>query len=419
MGNIAIQVEGLGKRYLIGARQAGYRTMRESVAGLFSSPLRKRNQAEDEHWALRDVSFEVKHGEVVGIIGQNGAGKSTLLKILSRIAKPTTGLARVCGRVGSLLEVGTGFHPELSGRENVYMNGAILGMSKMEIDRKFDEIVAFAEVEKFLETPVKRYSSGMQLRLGFAVAAHLEPEIMIVDEVLAVGDTAFQQKCLGKMKDVARESRTVLFVSHNLPAVTNLCGRAITLQGGCVAYDGDVRSGVDRYLGLQQKASSRDLSTRKDRRGTQQARFSHIRYLDPSLGEVPAVRSGDDVIIDLSYECDSDRPLRNVQIGVDIFGDHECRLMNLTTTWTNSDLEEIPPMGAIRCKIPHLPLMAGEYRLDTYFGINGEMADFVSHAATLTVQAADYYGSGKLPTHGYFLADHSWEIERCSKSHVD
>jgi lipopolysaccharide transport system ATP-binding protein len=258
MSNIAIHAEGLGKLFRIGAKEQ-YRTFRETLSDSVTTPFRRaylKLQGSNGHlgdtnntiWALRDVSFTVKRGEVVGIIGRNGAGKSTLLKILSRITEPTVGAAEIHGRVGSLLEVGTGFHGELSGRENIYLNGAILGMKKAEIARKFDEIVAFAEVTKFIDTPVKHYSTGMYLRLAFAVAAHLEPEILIVDEVLAVGDQEFQKKCLNKMQDVGHEGRTVLFVSHNMPAVTRLCQRGILLKGGTVAADGPVHQVVTDYL---------------------------------------------------------------------------------------------------------------------------------------------------------------------------
>jgi lipopolysaccharide transport system ATP-binding protein len=248
----AIRVEGLGKRYRVrqGQARTSYRTLRESLSSLVRSPFPGRGSQgdRDEIWALKDVSFEVQPGEVVGIIGRNGAGKSTLLKILSRITKPTKGRVHLNGRVGSLLEVGTGFHPELTGRENVYLNGSILSMSRKEIDRRFDEIVAFAEVERFLDTPVKRYSSGMYVRLAFAVAAHLEPDILIIDEVLAVGDTAFQAKCQGKMGDVSQQGRTVLFVSHNLAAIRSLCQRVIVLrQGEIVSDEVRVEAGLRSY----------------------------------------------------------------------------------------------------------------------------------------------------------------------------
>jgi lipopolysaccharide transport system ATP-binding protein len=258
MPDIAIRVDALSKRYTIGRRHAS-RTAREALMSALSAPVRRARRAlasrhdrgdadETTLWALKDVTFEVKHGEVVGVIGRNGAGKSTLLRILSRITEPTRGEAEIFGRVGSLLEVGTGFHPDLTGRENAFLNGAILGMSRAEVQRKFDEIVAFAEVERFIDTPVKHYSSGMYTRLAFAVAAHLEPEILVVDEVLAVGDAEFQRKCLGRMGEVARQGRTVLFVSHNMGSVQALCSRAILLSHGVVLVDADASATVKRYL---------------------------------------------------------------------------------------------------------------------------------------------------------------------------
>jgi len=257
MHDIAIRVENVSKLYHLGRAQERHDTLRDAISDFrlrisdLTKPNRQSpiaNQKPEDLWALRDVSFEVKRGEVVGIIGRNGAGKSTLLKILSRITEPTSGYADIHGRVGSLLEVGTGFHPELTGRENIYLNGAILGMRRAEINRKFDEIVAFAEIERFLDTPVKRYSSGMYVRLAFAVAAHLEPEILLVDEVLAVGDSSFQKKCLNKMQDVGEQGRTVLFVSHNMPAVTRLCERTILLDEGGVLMDGPSYEVVGAYL---------------------------------------------------------------------------------------------------------------------------------------------------------------------------
>ena len=251
-GAVAIRVEGLSKSYRIGEIRPRYKTIRDSVTEMVSKPLRRwtrgRPGAETTMWALRDISFEVGRGEVIGVIGRNGAGKSTLLKILSRITQPTLGRAEIHGRIGSLLEVGTGFHPELTGRENVFLNGAILGMRRAEIAAKFDEIVAFAEVAKFIDTAVKHYSSGMYLRLAFAVAAHLEPDILLVDEVLAVGDVLFQKKCLGKMEDVARTGRTVLFVSHNMGAVRSLCTKGLFLESGKVLQAGDVGKCIETYF---------------------------------------------------------------------------------------------------------------------------------------------------------------------------
>jgi lipopolysaccharide transport system ATP-binding protein len=258
MNDIVIRTEHLSKKYKIGTRSRSYKTLRDTLSSVALSPIhalsglgsnvnRKDGKHDDFIWALKDISFEVKRGDVVGIIGRNGAGKSTLLKILSRITEPTSGFADISGRVGSLLEVGTGFHPELTGRENIYLNGAILGMRKSELDRKFDEIVAFAAVETFIDTPVKHYSSGMFLRLAFAVAAHLEPQILLVDEVLAVGDAMFQKKCLGKMGEVAKEGRTVLFVSHNMGAMRSLCNKAIVLENSRVIHDGEVSKGIESY----------------------------------------------------------------------------------------------------------------------------------------------------------------------------
>ena len=269
MNNIAIKVENLGKRYRIGEIQQ-YKALRDTMTDALYAPFRGISQlvnpkseitnpkSNNHIWALKDVSFEVKQGEVIGIIGRNGAGKSTLLKILSRITEPTEGRAEIHGRMGSLLEVGTGFHPELTGRENIYLNGAIIGMKKVEIVRKFDEIVAFAEIEKFIDTPVKHYSSGMYVRLAFAVAAHLEPEILLIDEVLAVGDLAFQKKCLGKMEDVAKEGRTVLFVSHNMQAISQLCNRAILLDNGKLSKDDATQQTLNAYIGLDSGSNTFD-----------------------------------------------------------------------------------------------------------------------------------------------------------------
>jgi lipopolysaccharide transport system ATP-binding protein len=264
MAQYAIQAHGLSKAYRISPERgpAQYRTLRETLVEASRRPFRRRSERSDIFWALDDVSFDVEQGEAIGFIGRNGAGKSTLLKLLSRITRPTRGTADIYGRMGSLLEVGTGFHPELSGRENVYLNGAILGMSRADIRRRFDEIVAFAEVERFLETPVKRYSSGMYMRLAFAVAAHLQPEILVVDEVLAVGDTAFQAKCIGKMEDVASEGRTVVFVSHNMAAITQLCSKVVLLESGVVAASGSPDQVIARYLGSGNQQGRADLSRR-------------------------------------------------------------------------------------------------------------------------------------------------------------
>lgn len=308
MSDIAIRVENLGKMYRIGQAQQRHDTLRDALVATFKRlhvPTFKRsnvptsersNGSEDIIWALKDVSFEVKRGEVVGIIGRNGAGKSTLLKILSRITEPTTGRVEMYGRVGSLLEVGTGFHPELTGRENIYLSGAILGMKKAEIDRRFDEIVAFAEIERFLDTPVKRYSSGMYVRLAFAVAAHLEPEILLVDEVLAVGDATFQKKCLGKMGDVGREGRTVLFVSHNMAAVQSLCNSATWLDEGMIRAVGPVDSVVADYL----------MAARSTMLKFAQGRVKLLRVIlkDSRSNITSCFGSGDDIVVEVHFRTE-------------------------------------------------------------------------------------------------------------------
>jgi lipopolysaccharide transport system ATP-binding protein len=301
-----IRVENLGKQYRLGGPQAAYSTLRESLVGAARAPFRWAQRGKPPAatvWAVRDVSFEVKPGEIVGIIGRNGAGKSTLLKMLSRITEPTTGAIDLYGRVGSLLEVGTGFHPELSGRENIYLNGAILGMLRTEIARKFDEIVAFAEVEKFIDTPVKHYSSGMYLRLAFAVAAHLEPEILIVDEVLAVGDARFQRKCLNKMQDVGQQGRTVLFISHSMAAITRLCQRAILLNEGQVIADGPSDRVVSTYLhsGLG-TAAERAWPERSKAPGNEVARLRRVRVHDAGGQTAEAIDIRQPVGLEMEFE---------------------------------------------------------------------------------------------------------------------
>jgi lipopolysaccharide transport system ATP-binding protein len=320
MTAIAIRAEGLGKSYRIGKRQERYRTFREAILQNLGAPLRRiRSVLRAEHagdlgesvWALRNASFEVRPGEVLGVIGRNGAGKSTLLKILSRVTQPTEGHAELHGRVGSLLEVGTGFHPELTGRENVFLNGAILGMRRAEIRRKFDEIVAFAEVDRFIDTPVKRYSSGMYLRLAFAVAAHLEPEILVVDEVLAVGDASFQKKCMGKMESVAGEGRTILFVSHNLAAITSLCSRAILLQRGELHATGPATDIVASYLSdVTGAAASVVWPSLEEAPGTDGVKVMAVRLVDENGAPASSVDIERPVTLKVSYHIDAPRSFR-------------------------------------------------------------------------------------------------------------
>ena len=328
MSDIAIRVEGIGKQYRIGKREQ-YKTLRDTLVSAFAAPWQKAGkvlrgegvesgESDQLLWALQDISFEVKRGEVIGVIGGNGAGKSTLLKILSRITEPTVGFAEIQGRVGSLLEVGTGFHPELTGRENIYLNGAILGMKRTDIDRQFDEIVAFSEVERFIDTPVKHYSSGMYLRLAFAVAAHLEPEILLVDEVLAVGDAGFQKKCLGKMGNVAKEGRTVLFVSHNLGAITQLCGRAVQLEKGRLKRVGPAAEVVAAYLSAVVDTELRSSwSSDSSNLNHAESRFRSARLLSVEKQLMATVYFDSPFLIELTYDVTAS--IRDLSISYKVY----------------------------------------------------------------------------------------------------
>lgn len=441
MSDTAICVEKLSKLYQIGARDQ-HDNLRDQLADLFSAPLRwlrngRRSTADSLHgsagrslrsaaglppsvvrqestdsviWALKDVSFEVKRGEVVGVIGRNGAGKTTLLKILSRITKPTEGRARINGRVSSLLEVGTGFHAELTGRENIYLNGAILGMKKREIDRKFDDIVAFAEVEKFIDTPVKYYSSGMYVRLAFAVAAHLEPEILLVDEVLAVGDLGFQRKCLGKMGEVGGQGRTVLFVSHNMAALTNLCQRAFLLDSGSIVREGLAREVVQNYLSSFGEGKWISLERRKDRYGDGRLRITHVSLADGEGRAVDSLRSGEPGQIVLHYRSILQENFRNVHINLYLLTAWGERLCDFQTDLVGDNFAEIGPTGKFVCLIPRVPLQSGSYPF-TFRVYSSEriMLDEVQNAGRITVEQGDFYRSGRVSEQGIFFADHCWK----------
>jgi lipopolysaccharide transport system ATP-binding protein len=419
MSDFAIRAEGLGKRYRIGTRQR-YRTLRDSIAQAFSAPFRsgslRKPKADLDMWAIQDVSFELKHGEVVGIIGRNGAGKSTLLKILSRITDPTTGRAEIRGRVGSLLEVGTGFHPELTGRENVYLNGAILGMRKTEIDSRFDEIVAFSEVEKFLDTPVKYYSSGMSVRLAFAIAAHLEPEILIVDEVLAVGDLAFQKKCLGKMNDVSRGGRTVLFVSHNMAAIENLCQRGLVLNRGKLEFDGPIAAAANYYFNTLSAGCNpdghifdlNDAPHRVSRVGKFLRRIEFFTGDDRPLAE--GVRIGQPLKVKIHFDLPSATSSFNIGLGFNnIFGQ---RIFTAHSLFEPERLHgnRVGPQIFV-CDIPSLTLTTGTYTTKLWMDIANTEADAVDDAARIDVIESDYYGTGKVPWNGTFVLPHRWYLE--------
>lgn len=404
----ALSVRGVSKAYRLGTESAT--TIREALLRTVSG---RRDEDPQTLWALRDVSLEVARGETVGIIGRNGAGKSTLLKLISRITWPTHGEIHLYGRIGSLLEVGTGFHPELTGRENIFLNGTILGMRRHEIRRRFDEIVAFAEIERFLDTPVKRYSSGMYIRLAFAVAAHLDPEILVVDEVLAVGDASFQRKCLGKMGEVAREQgRAVLFVSHNMVAITALCSRAVLLENGSVTQDGAAPAVVQRYLNSLERVTTVPMADRRDRRGSGALRFETFAARNASLGG-GLIRSGDDVVFEIAYR--SDRPtLRNVHVDIVIHGPFDEQLAQLSNTSQRGVFEEAPGTGTFRCRVPRFPFEAGAYRVTVYSEVDGDVADWVIHAATIDVEPGNFFGTGRtnFEGQGHFLVAHEWTTDR-------
>lgn len=421
--NPVIQVENLGKRYRIGAAQKRAKNLREALRRLPLAPfryLRTRVHGPEEAdilWALKEVSFEVKQGEVLGIIGRNGAGKSTLLKILSRITDPTEGRAQIRGRVNSLLEVGTGFHPELTGRENIYMNAALHGMKRAEIDRKLDEIIAFAEVEKFMDTPVKRYSSGMYTRLAFAVAAHLEPEILIVDEVLAVGDAAFQNKCLGKMGEVARVGRTVIIVSHNMGSIEALCRRCVVLKEGSVDFVGDAQEAISKYLSDSQIRSNVSMALRHDRLGS-----GSLIIVDVSIGvsgneSCDYWRTGEDCIVSFRYSVRPGVCIASVDIGMVVEDCNGHKLLYANTIVSRMQVSISHRGGTIDCLIKELPLSSGEYFLTYDVYHQGELLDKVEHAKSIRIESRDGVDTwASWGGYGTVCAKYSWSTRNADSS---
>ena len=400
--NTVIKVNNIGKRYSIGEKEK-YLTLRDSLVKIFH-----KRAPNPTIWALKNISFNVEKGEVLGIIGSNGAGKSTLLKILSRITDPTVGTAEIHGRVASLLEVGTGFNLELTGRENIYLNGAILGMTKKEINSKFSEIVDFAGINKFLDTPVKHYSSGMYMRLAFAVAANLNSEILIIDEVLAVGDAEFQKKCLGKMNELASSGRTVIFVSHNIPAVQNLCDRVIVMDKGKIVATGKTIPMIKKYLGLNQVGAGKIVLSdpHLNRSGSGKARFTSIRYLNHDE-QVSAFLSGENSTIELSYASREPEMLKNVDISLGFDDEIGTRLFALSTELTGETFSQLDSTGKIKVHIPKLPLNAGTYTLTLFMRVNGEISDWLIGVCQLIVEKGDYYGTGKIyEGQGSMLIEH-------------
>ena len=418
MSDTVIKVENLSKQYRIGGARKGYKTFRETLvdatkapfqllSSMLPAPSSKLSSTEDTIWALKDVSFEVKRGEVVGIIGRNGAGKSTLLKILSKITEPTKGRVELRGRVGSLLEVGTGFHSELTGHENVYMYGAILGMDRWEVTRKFDEIVAFAALEKFIETPVKRYSSGMYMRLAFAVAAHLETEILLIDEVLAVGDLDFQKKCLGKMEDVARkEGRTLLFVSHNMLAIKSLCSRSILLDDGQIRIDSNSTRCVEEYVNQSMSHFKMgDLSQfRRDRITSDTSTFcTRIQVLNAktSHDELPNFSCGDDIEIEMEFEVR--RPIRGVALTIILSKTTGERIATVFSGDQRILINLDPGQAIYRCRLKGIPLTPGTYQAD--IGIN--QASSISKAYDV-ILAYPLFSISDVPQTGGQFPHRSW-----------
>jgi lipopolysaccharide transport system ATP-binding protein len=414
-----IDVDHLSKEYELG-RSVNRDNLREFLMRKFKFSSRWERAKKDskqsrKFWALDDVSFQVAQGDVVGILGRNGAGKSTLLKIISKVTDPSKGSITLRGRLGSLLEVGTGFHPELTGRENVYLNGAILGMSKAEIDACFDEIVSFSEISKFLDLAVKHYSSGMYLRLAFAVAAHLNTEILIADEVLAVGDFAFQRKCLRKMSEVARQGRTVLFVSHNMAAVADLCVRGLVLDAGKLTFDGSAKQAIQLYIGMMFNTQNTvshiiDLRGALDRRSPQgkllRAIELYINQDEPLLRGIPL---GAHLKIRVHFSLPFPTSVFDVGLG---FNNTVGQRVFTAHTLFEADRDHATASGpqVLVCEIPRLTLVPGDYVLRVWLDIGNVEADLIDSAARITVLESDFYGGGKLPNDGMFVLEHHWSL---------
>ncbi len=413
MSDVAIRVENLGKKYKIGSSKIG--DLRNSFGEFISSinPFQGKqnshsaNLPKTDFWALKDIDFEIKKGEAVGIIGKNGAGKSTLLKILSRITEPTTGYFTINGRVSSLLEVGTGFHMELTGRENIYLNGTILGMKRKEIKEKFDEIVAFSGVEQFIYMPVKHYSSGMKVRLAFSVAAHLEPEILIIDEVLAVGDAEFQKKCLGKMEDVTGQGRTVLFVSHNLPAVNQLCQIGLLLDEGKLLKRDMISEVIHEYIDINKKKTSENgLINLNLRKGNGRYRVEWIKMLNKDFGPLHVARTGSELIFEIKF--DRVISLKEGYFRIDFAIDTE---QNMRVGWFSSDAVKSQisdEFTTIHLRIPKFIMGQGSYYLTFYSTLNGIVVDYIHQGFAFNVEEGDFFGTGRIipKSQTFIYSDH-------------
>jgi lipopolysaccharide transport system ATP-binding protein len=423
-----LEIRNISKQYKLGGKRIRKTdTFRELIHRAVSAPVRAiagravgevEKEELYEFWALKDVSVNVNQGDVIGIIGRNGAGKSTLLKILSRITSPTEGTVTLRGRLASLLEVGTGFHPELTGRENIFLNGAILGMRRVEITKRFDEIVAFAEVEKFLDTPVKHYSSGMYVRLAFAVAAHLDPEILVVDEVLAVGDLSFQKKCLGKMGEVSRGGRTVLFVSHNMAAIENLCSRAIVLHQGALCFDGTSKDAIQFYLNSLSTQSGTghvvELSGVGDRRSIIAPLLRRLEFLtenEQPLAEGLPIGSR----LKVKVYFDLPKAISDFNVGLGFNNTYGQRIFTAHSVFEpNRSEKEHEGATVFSCEITSFTLMPGEYTVKVWLDLKGSEADAIEDAAKIRVLESDFYGTGKVPWNGTLVLKHRWYLEQAA-----
>lgn len=419
----AIEVEHIAKMYRLGNIGTGtlshdlnrwwaqVRGKEDPYLRIGEENDRSRKGSSDYVWALQDINFTVETGEIVGIIGKNGAGKSTLLKILSRVTAPTKGEIRLKGRIASLLEVGTGFHPELTGRENVFLNGSIMGMSRAEIKRKLDEIIDFSGVDRYIDTPVKRYSSGMYVRLAFGVAAHLEPEILIVDEVLAVGDAEFQKKCIGKMQDVSKqEGRTVLFVSHNMAAVKALCTQALVLKNGKVDFaKGNTETAIQHYLKLEDELMAIPLSERKDRQGAGKVRITSMEFRNSSNQPVPQFISGEKSEIRVYFESQLSNSGHNNMIGILVERNDGFTVLDLSNVYTGHAIHYNQERGYISCFIDKLPLSGGSYYIHLILWHNDQVQDWIQNAGNLLVEEGDYYGTGQTTTG--IKVEHYWDLK--------
>ena len=402
---VVIKVERLSKKYKLGQSKKG------DLRSTFNSLIfkRKKQNSSTDFWALRDISFEVKKGEVLGVIGANGAGKSTLLKILSRITYPSSGRIEIIGRVASLLEIGTGFHPELSGRENIFLNGSLLGMRRQEIKDKFSDIVAFSEINQFIDTPVKHYSSGMYVRLAFAVAAHLEPEILIVDEVLAVGDIAFQKKCLGKMSEVARGGKTVIFVSHNLDAIRQLCTSSIVLQNGEITHQGESSLMINFFLDTMFPTTLAKSTSSINRPGNGAVRIESIHIEDKERNHINTLFAGQWLKIILNYK--SPFPLiQSLIVRLEIVDSSNQILFICNNLLSDGEFFNLSDSGQVSCVINKLPLNKGNYFIHIYAQVNRKDSDIFINAYELNVQGGNFYSTGKLPlSHKGLLVEYHWQ----------